>query len=694
MQQQRIDRYIIDQAIASGTYGTVYRARDAITEQDVALKVLHPHWAPNTSLVERFSREGRITQSVIHPNIVRIHAVGQDGDQHFIAMEYLPVSVHDVMEQRPRMHVEYAIDLCVQVASGLNAARRRGITHRDIKPQNLLISEDGIVKLADFGIARDENLSTMTGTGAQMGTPAYMSPEQIRGGDVDTRSDIYSLGVVLYQMLAGRPPFESESQLELARQHIEEQPVSVSRLRPEVSIQLAQVVMKCLSKDPLDRYQTPYELAEALRNARNEHRGTPASSVPGFAPTLPVSYLVTTQAAEPSLPRPVTPRTGASDDRQPASGARSTRRAERPPKPPSGGVRTPVAHRDIGAARGKRQFQRVISLSVAAFVVLALIGWGATSILGGTPGQPQKPRLAATALPALLAGPPPSSPVPPALPATPLPSTDQQPQTLAIRSGVPGVVSNVGNTPTPSPTPMPDTGGQPPSTIPAPMGSPTSGVTTLATPTPMAKADPQTIDLLADLIVVRESFRWEPSSPSVGDPVKFLITVVNQGGGDAVASTLAYAVDGASNSDWVVDVPAVPAGRSSTVEFEWLAQPGTFNFSLMADSTDFVNETAERNNDENGLAFSGTLLADLVVEEMTWHPTSPPMGEVVTFSGIVRNRGEGRADASMVHFYFNDEMVAERELDPYSRVNRNRWISLGTPRSVPNRLSPSRTFTL
>lgn len=265
MQQETIGRYQILEEIASGGQGTVYRAWDATTGQIVALKVLHPHLARDASILERFHREAHLAAAVTHPNITQIFEVGRDGDHHFISMEFLPLSIDSLIESQRRLPIERAADICYQTALALTEAHRVGVIHRDIKPQNLLLAPDGMVKVTDFGIARATALTTMTRTGAVMGTPRYMAPEQAQGKGVDIRSDIYSLGIVLYELLAGDTPFDATTPWEVIRQHIEVRPQSVRRARPEVPRELGRVVERCLEKDPARRYQTPAEVAHALR---------------------------------------------------------------------------------------------------------------------------------------------------------------------------------------------------------------------------------------------------------------------------------------------------------------------------------------------------------------------------------------------------------------------------------------------
>ena len=266
MEKKNIGKYQILDEVASGGQGSVYRAFDSETGQIVALKVLHPSLAGDSNYLDRFRREASLTAAIDHPNVVKIFEVGSSDGRHFIAMEYLAESLAGVIKAGP-MPVERAAELGVQIAEGLAALNRRGIVHRDIKPQNILLAPDGTAKVSDFGIARSLDFSTMTRAGALMGTPHYMAPEQGQGRRADVRSDLYSLGIVLYQMLTGVLPFDSDTPWGVIRQHIEAHPKRTRHVRSDVPKSLDRVVSRCLEKDPSRRYQTPEELATALGEA-------------------------------------------------------------------------------------------------------------------------------------------------------------------------------------------------------------------------------------------------------------------------------------------------------------------------------------------------------------------------------------------------------------------------------------------
>ena len=172
---------------------------------------MHAHLSRDAPYVERFQREAKIAASLDHPNIIRIAEVGEVDGKHFMSMEYLPLSLHDLIEAEGRFPVDRAVNLAYQVCQGLQIAHERGITHRDIKPQNILFAQDGTLKITDFGIARATEFSAMTRTGSVIATPHYMSPEQAKGERADIRSDVYALGIVLYEMLVGELPFVADT---------------------------------------------------------------------------------------------------------------------------------------------------------------------------------------------------------------------------------------------------------------------------------------------------------------------------------------------------------------------------------------------------------------------------------------------------------------------------------------------------
>ena len=289
--EQSIGRYQILEEIAAGAQGTVYRAFDPEGGRIIAVKVLHPTLSGDRTYTERFRREASLAASIDHPNVVKIFEVGQDGARHFMALEFLPESLAGIIQSVGQLRIEGAAQYGVQIADGLAAAHALGIVHRDVKPQNVLIGADGMAKVTDFGIARAEALATMTATGMVMGTPHYMSPEQSRGERADARSDVYSLGCMVYQMLAGELPFKGDTPLAVIRQQIDEEPQRLRGLRRDLPRRLESVVERSMAKDPRRRYQSTAEMAQALRAA-----------VPGVAAPAKAARREPTTPPEPAAP--------------------------------------------------------------------------------------------------------------------------------------------------------------------------------------------------------------------------------------------------------------------------------------------------------------------------------------------------------------------------------------------------------
>jgi serine/threonine-protein kinase len=246
----------------------VYEAIDPELNRRVALKVLAEHLMHDTAFVARFRAEAQAAAALSHPNIVTIYEVGQDGANQYIAMEYLESDLDAVLEQRGALSVEETVAIVLGVASGLEAAHGKGIVHRDIKPSNIMFDALGRPKIVDFGIVRMLEGARLTRMGMSVGTPEYMSPEQASGGSVDHRTDIYSLGIVMYEMLTGRVPFAATTPLAIAYMHRHEYPPDVTAVRGDVPQWLLSVLATALAKDPAARYQSPGELVRALPGQR------------------------------------------------------------------------------------------------------------------------------------------------------------------------------------------------------------------------------------------------------------------------------------------------------------------------------------------------------------------------------------------------------------------------------------------
>jgi predicted Ser/Thr protein kinase len=259
---ETISHFRLESILGGGGSSTVYKAFDIRTGDPVALKILRPQLVGESGYLDRFKREADIASYLHSPHVVRILESGREGQHYFLAMEYVDgPNLAEVLRSGPFSPAR-AISTARQICSALTEAHQYGIVHRDIKPQNIMLTSDGVVKVADFGVARMRGQAGITTDGLYLGTPEYMSPDHING-EVDARSDIYSLGVVLFQLLTGELPFKG-TPLSLIDRHLNSLPPRVSSLRPEVPNWLDETVARCLEKSPALRFQTPEELATTL----------------------------------------------------------------------------------------------------------------------------------------------------------------------------------------------------------------------------------------------------------------------------------------------------------------------------------------------------------------------------------------------------------------------------------------------
>ena len=254
--------------IGTGGMAIVYRALDRRTGHDVAVKILRPDLAQNAEYVNRFQREAQAASKMTHHNIVNLLDVGMDGENRYLVMEYVQgQTLKEVIKEKGRLPARAAVEITIRILSALQHAHENGIVHRDIKPQNILVNEEGHVKVADFGIARIADTQTITRSDTVMGSVHYFSPEQAKGDPSDVRSDLYSIGIVLYEMLTGRVPFDGDTQVSVAMQHLHGQPIPIAKLAPDVPPAVAHVCMVAMSKNPDNRYQSAREMATDLRMA-------------------------------------------------------------------------------------------------------------------------------------------------------------------------------------------------------------------------------------------------------------------------------------------------------------------------------------------------------------------------------------------------------------------------------------------
>ena len=261
-------RYELEEIVGTGGMSVVYRAWDLKSDREVAVKVLRLEYLTDVDFVRQFNREAQAASKMSHPNIVGMYDVGQDGDTRYLVMEYVKgITLKELIRQKGQIRPQRAIQMTLKILAAIDHAHRNHIVHRDIKPQNILVDAEGRVKVADFGIARVVDSASNTGGGNVLGSVHYFSPEQARGAVADEKSDLYSAGVVLYEMVTGRVPFDGDTPMAVALKHIQEKPEPPSTHNPEVSKGLDEVILKALEKKPEDRYQSAAEMAADLKRA-------------------------------------------------------------------------------------------------------------------------------------------------------------------------------------------------------------------------------------------------------------------------------------------------------------------------------------------------------------------------------------------------------------------------------------------
>jgi len=277
------NRYRLLELIGSGGMAVVYKGVDTLLQRRVAVKVLREGFASDPAFLARFQREARAAANLDHPSIVTVYDVGQDDDRHYIVMEYVDgQDLKTLIRQEGRLGIDEALDIAIQVCGGVGHAHKAGVIHCDIKPQNVLVTRDGRAKVTDFGIARALSETGLTESETVWGSPLYFSPEQAAGEPPSPASDVYSIGIVMYEMLAGSPPFQAEKPAALALMHMREEPPPLAVRNPQVPLQLEWIIRKVLAKEPSARYRTADQLAYVLEEYRK--RG---EQMTGWQPATP-----------------------------------------------------------------------------------------------------------------------------------------------------------------------------------------------------------------------------------------------------------------------------------------------------------------------------------------------------------------------------------------------------------------------
>ena len=269
------NRYEIIEKIGNGGMATVYKATDKVLKRNVAVKILRDEFTTDDEFIKRFEVEAQSAARLTHPNIVSIYDVGVDGNLYYIVMELIQGKTlkEIIIKEKGPLPWKWSINVSIQIASALEMAHRNNIIHRDIKPHNIIITEDGVAKVTDFGIAKAVSNSTITAFGTTIGSVHYFSPEHARGGFTDAKSDLYSLGVVMYEMVTGRVPFDADTPVSVALKHMQEEPVEPIELNPNLPIAVNKIIMRALQKDTTLRYQTASEMLVDLKKSLKDPEG-------------------------------------------------------------------------------------------------------------------------------------------------------------------------------------------------------------------------------------------------------------------------------------------------------------------------------------------------------------------------------------------------------------------------------------
>lgn len=262
------NRYEILEKIGNGGMATVYKAKCHVLNRFVAVKVLKEEFITDIEFIKRFKSEAQTAASLTHPNIVSIYDVGNEGDVYYIVMELIQgKTLKEIIVEDGKLSWKWSVNIAIQIASALETAHKNNLIHRDIKPHNIIITEDGMAKVTDFGIAKAVSNSTITAFGTTIGSVHYFSPEHARGANTDAKSDIYSLGVVMYEMLTGRVPFDADTPVSVALMQVQDEPIEPKKLNPQIPISVNNIILKAMQKEPEDRYQNATDMLIDLSTA-------------------------------------------------------------------------------------------------------------------------------------------------------------------------------------------------------------------------------------------------------------------------------------------------------------------------------------------------------------------------------------------------------------------------------------------
>ena len=268
------NRYEILEKIGIGGMATVYKAKCHVLNRYVAVKILRDEFTTDNDFVKRFNTEAQAAASLTHPNIVSIYDVGNEGNLYYIVMELIQgKTLKEIIDEDGALPWKWSINIVIQIASALEAAHRNNIVHRDIKPHNIIITEEGVAKVTDFGIAKAVSNSTITAFGTTIGSVHYFSPEHAKGGYTDAKSDIYSVGVVMFEMLTGKVPFDADTPVSIALMHMQERPIEPIKINPMVPISINKIILKAMQKEPNQRYQTATEMLRDLKQVSKNPNG-------------------------------------------------------------------------------------------------------------------------------------------------------------------------------------------------------------------------------------------------------------------------------------------------------------------------------------------------------------------------------------------------------------------------------------